>query len=144
MSDVQGIIFKEIHVPIRYDPEALVRSCLRYGTEDLLVGQILVYRNMDGHGLLDTLENIRKEQAIAKPMDAKQDNKLGEYERKIIALESRVRKLVQTFDAYLSTRRHFVDIHKRNVKKREISTAIRHRNVAAHVGDALGDAVVYI
>ena len=59
-------------------------------------------------------------------------------------MESRVRNLGQCSKGYLSIRRRFLDVYKREIKAElKGSKAIRAGNLIAHEGDALGDAVLF-
>ena len=69
-----------------------------------------------------------------------------EHQKRISSLESRVRYLVQSSEGYLTIRRRFLDLYKRDIKGIEELKglkAIREGNLIAHEGDALGDAVLF-
>ena len=71
---------------------------------------------------------------------------IGEHQKEILSLKSHVRLLTQCSEGYLTIRRRFLDVYKRDVKDMEElkgSKAIREGNSIAHEGDALGDAVLF-
>ena len=127
----------------------MVKSRLRDGAEHVTIGQIgnnLVYANLGGHWILEELEQIKaKDEKRASQID-KQARQIDEHQKQISYLESRVRRLVQSSEGYLSIRRRFLDVYKRDIKAMEElkgSKAIREGNIIAHEGDALGDAVLF-
>ena len=147
---------EEIQVPARQDPEPLIKSRLRDGAEHVTMGQSghkLVYANPGGRGILWELEQMRMEVNILKTKDETNTSQIGEHQKQIVehqkhisSLESRVKRLVQCSDGYLSIRRRFLDVFKRDImdmKELKGSKAIREGNSRAHEGDALGDAVVF-
>ena len=72
--------------------------------------------------------------------------KIGEHQKEISSLKSHGRTLAQCSEGYLSIRRRFLDVYKRDIKDMEElkgSKAIREGNSIAHEGDALGDAVLF-
>ena len=72
--------------------------------------------------------------------------RIDEDQKHISSLESHVKRLVQCSDGYLSIRRRFLDVFKRDImdmKELKGSKAIREGDSRAHEGDALGDAVVF-
>ena len=127
----------------------MVKSRLRDGAEHITIGQIgnnLVYANSGGHGILEELEQIKREMHILTAKDEKRASQIDEHQKQISSLESRVRHLVQSSEGYLSIRRRFIDVYKRDIKAMEGlkgSKAIREGNIIAHEGDALGDAVLF-
>ena len=71
---------------------------------------------------------------------------IGEHQKEILSLKSHVRLLTQYSEGYLSIRRRFLDVYKREIKDMEELKglkAIREGNLIAHEGDALGDAVLF-
>ena len=71
---------------------------------------------------------------------------IGEHQKEISSLKSHGRTLAQCSEGYLSIRRRFLDVYKRDIKDMEElkgSKAIREGNSIAHEGDALGDAVLF-
>ena len=72
---------------------------------------------------------------------------ISEHQKQISSLESRVSLLTQSSEGYLSIRRRFLDVYKRDIKAMEElkgSKAIRKGNTIAHEGDALGDAMLFV
>jgi hypothetical protein len=147
--DVSAILFEEIHVPSQQDAEPLIKSRLRDGAEHVTIGQIgnnLVYANSGGHGILEELEQMKREMKILMAKDEKKASQIEEHQKHISSLETRVGHLVQSSEGYLSIRRRFLEVYKRDIKAMEElkgSKAIREGNLRAHEGDALGDAVVF-
>ncbi|MCJ1373734.1 hypothetical protein MMC20_004963 [Loxospora ochrophaea] len=147
--DVSGILFEEIQVPSHQNAEPLIKSRLRDGAEHVTIGQIgnnLVDANSGGHGILEELEEMKREMNILMAKDEKRASQIDEHQRQISSLESRVRQLVQSSEGYLSTRRRFLDVYKRDIKamnELKGSKAIREGCRTAHEGDALGDAVLF-
>ena len=110
------------------------------------VGNKLVYANTGGHGILGALEQLRRDVDILIAKDEKMTSQIDEHQKKISSLESRVRNLVQSSEGYLTIRRRFLDVYKRDTKGMEElkgSKAIRKGNLIAYEGDALGDAVLF-
>jgi len=134
----------------------LIKSRLRDEAERVTIGQVgnkLVYGNSGGHGILEELEQMKgkidilmaKDETKTSQIDEHQ-TKIDEHQKKISSLESRVRRLVQSSGGYLSIRRRFLDVYKRDIKAIEElkgSKAIRKGNLIAHEGDALGDALLF-
>ncbi|KAK3176307.1 hypothetical protein OEA41_007630 [Lepraria neglecta] len=154
--DIHAIVFEEIPVPSQQDPETLAKSCLRNGVEHVTMGHNgdkVVYANSGGHGILRDLEEMKRTVAMLVANDEKKTSKIDKHEKhidelqkKTTYLESRVRNLVQSSEGYLMIRRRFLDVYKRDIKGMEElrgSKAIRDRNLIAHEGDALGDAVLF-
>lgn len=74
-------------------------------------------------------------------------SQIDELQKHNSSLESRVRLLAQSSENYLSIRRRFIDVYKRDIKGMEGikgSRAIREGNLMAHEGDALGDAELFV
>lgn len=70
--------------------------------------------------------------------------KVDEHMEEILTLKSRVGLLVQSSDGYLTIRRRFLDVYKRDVLGELTgSKAIQEGNSIAYEGDALGDAVLF-
>ena len=139
------MVFEEIDkLPVQ-DPEPLIKSRLRDAAEHITIGQAgnkVVYANSGGHGILGELEDMKMKMDI---LIAK-TSQIDEYQKKNSSLESRVKLLTQTSEGYLSVRRRFLDVYKRDIKGMEElkgSKAIREGNQIAHEGDALGDAVLF-
>ena len=89
---------------------------------------------------------MKREMNILMAKDEKRASQIDEHQRQISSLESRVRQLVQSSEGYLSTRRRFLDVYKRDIKamnELKGSKAIREGCRTAHEGDALGDAVLF-
>ncbi|KAL2055085.1 hypothetical protein ABVK25_004423 [Lepraria finkii] len=150
--DTNVMVFEEIDKLPQQDPEPLIKSRLRDGAEHITIGQAgnkLVYANSGGHGILGELEDMKMKMdiLIAKISQIdKHQKEIDEYQKKNSSLESRVKLLTQTSERYLSIRRRFLDIYKRDIKGMEElkgSKAIREGNQIAHEGDALGDAVLF-
>ncbi len=110
------------------------------------VGDKLVYGNTRGHGLLEEIEEMKKDIAILMARDKKKADQIGEHQKEIVSLKKRVKLLSQSSEGYLSIRRRFLDVYKRDVKEMrglQGSNAIREGNLAAHEGDAIGDAMLF-
>ena len=117
------------------------------------VGNNLVYANSGGHGILGELEQMKGTMEILMAENKKNTSQIDkhqkqtdEHQKHISSLESRVRRLVQSSEGYLTIRRRFLDVYKRDIKAMEElkgSKAIRDGNLRAHEGDALGDAVLF-
>ncbi|KAL9640853.1 MAG: hypothetical protein Q9164_000011 [Protoblastenia rupestris] len=83
---------------------------------------------------------------ILMARDEKRASQIDEHQKRISSLESRVGHLTQSSEGYLSIRRRFLDIYKRDIKvieKLKSLKAIREGNLIAYEGDALGDAVLF-
>ena len=145
-----------MRVPIQQDPEALAKSRLRDGAEHVTMGQSennLVYANSGGHGVLQRLEQMERKIMVLESKDEQKSSQIkehqkdiDEFKKNISFLECRVRQLGQTSEGYLSIRRRFIDVYKRDVKGMEEfkgSKAIYEGNIKAHNGDALVDAVLF-
>ncbi|MCJ1223396.1 hypothetical protein MMC12_000036 [Toensbergia leucococca] len=146
-----AVLFEEIHVPSQQDAEPLIKSRLRDGAEHVTIGQIgkrmsTQIREGFRHGILEELEQMKREMSILTAKDEKRASQIDEHQKQISSLESRVRHLVQSSEGYLSIRRRFLDVYKRDMEAMEElkdSRAIREGNIIAHEGDALGDAVLF-
>ena len=73
------------------------------------VGNNLVYANSGGHGILEELEQVRMKMDILMAKDEKKtiqidkhQKQIDEHQKHISSLESRVRRLVQSSEGYLS------------------------------------------
>ncbi len=150
------MVFEEIHVPAKQDPEPLIKSCLRDGAERVTMGQAgnnLVYANSAGHGVLEDLENLKKQIAILMAKDEGRASQIVQHQQQIVqhqqqiaSLEKQVSRLSQSSEGYLAIRRRFLDVYKRDIKGMEEvkgNKAIREGNIIAHEGDALGDAALF-
>ena len=96
--------------------------------------------------VLGKLKKINEKVDILMSKDEQKTRQIDEHQKMILSLESRVRRLVQSSEGYLSIRRRFFDIYKRDIKAmRELkgSKAIREGNLIAHEGDAVGDADLF-
>ncbi|KAL9026720.1 MAG: hypothetical protein Q9196_004653 [Gyalolechia fulgens] len=101
---------------------------------------------MRGHRTLEELEQMKREINILMAKDEKKTSQIKQAQKQISSLESRVSVLVQTSEGYLSARRRFLDVYKRDIKVMEElkgSKAIREGNIIPHEGDALGDAALF-
>ena len=71
---------------------------------------------------------------------------LGEQQKEITSLKRHVGRLIESSEGYLSIRRRFLAIYRRDVKGEEVlqgSETIPEGNMRAHEGDALGDAILF-
>lgn len=103
--DVHAIVFEEIHVPSQQDPEPLAKSRLRNGVEHVTIGQVgdnLVYANPGGHGILASLEQMKRTMEILVAKDEEKTSQIDEQQKQLSSLESRVRHLVQSLEGCLS------------------------------------------
>ncbi|KAL2059455.1 hypothetical protein ABVK25_000748 [Lepraria finkii] len=150
--ETNAIVFEEIHMLPLQDPEPLIKLRLRDRAEHITMGQAgnkLVYANSGGHGVLGELADMKMKLDILIAETSQIDEhqkEIDEYQKKNSSLESRVKLLTQTSERYLSIRRRFLDIYKRDIKGIEElkgSKAIREGNQIAHEGDALWDAMLF-
>ena len=120
------------------------------------MGQVedkVVYGNPNGYGLLEDMEEMKRNVAILLAKDSKKAEEIGvltegmgEHNKEIVALKQKVKLLTQSSEGYLCIRRRFLDVYRRDVKQIKQysgSRAIREGNVIAHEGDAVGDAILF-
>ena len=148
VTDVTAAVFERINVPSLQDPEPLVKSRLRDEAEQVTIGETennIVFANTGGFGVLEGLEQIKRDIKILMAKDDKMTSHIEELQQNVSYLESRVGCLVQSSEGYLSIRRRFLEVYKRDVKmeKPENSKANQEGNIVAHEGDALGDAALF-
>ncbi|KAL9608937.1 MAG: hypothetical protein Q9167_006260 [Letrouitia subvulpina] len=121
--------------------------------ERVIMGQVgdkLVYANPKGQSFLEDMHEkldllIAKEETSQTKL-SKHDMMFAEMDRRIASLEGRVRVLTQSSEGYLTIRRTFLEVYKRDIRGTEMtkgSKAIQEGNRIALVGDALGDAQLF-
>ncbi len=123
--------------------------CLTIGQS----GDKIVYGNEGGHSILARLGTIEDEITALKAKDTKRAAETSQLQKEMLStrkemLSTRkdVKRLEQNCEGYLAIRRRFLDVYKRDVKGLETHTgtrAIKEGNVAAHQGDAIGDATLF-
>ena len=109
-------------------------------------GDSLVYGNSGGHGLLEDYGNMNRKMDILMARDESRKSQVEQVAKRVSSLEITVRRLTRSSEGYLSIRRRFFDVYKRDimaVEELKGSKAIQEGNMLAHEGDALGDAVLF-
>lgn len=149
-------MYQKYHVPPQDNLEMSVKSGLRNEAERMALDQVgdkLVYGNSGGIMLLQDMQEMKDDLAILKSKEQSREAKDGERARDIVvlqkdvvALRKEVRLLAQNSEGYLSIRRRFLDVFKRDIRNMQElrgSKSIRGGNVVAHHGDAVGDAFLF-
>lgn len=115
----------------------------------LTIGQFgdkIVYGNEGGHSILARLGTIEDEITALKAKDTKRAAETSQLQKEMLSTRKDVKRLEQNCEGYLAIRRRFLDVYKRDVIGLETHTgtrAIKEGNVAAHQGDAIGDATLF-
>lgn len=104
-----------------------------------------MYGNKGGLGILEKLDMLLENDSRQMSLIMANQKNLDENQKNISSLESRVRLLAPGSDNYMSIRRRFIDVYKRDGKGMDElrgSKAIRDGDAKAHHGDALSDALL--
>lgn len=82
-----------------------------------------MYGNAQGLGLLEDMNELRKDMAILKSQmaaltlrDAKRETEKKESSEEMLALKGRVSRLVDSSDSYLAIRRRYIAVFKGTLK----------------------------
>ena len=92
------------------------------------------------------IEKLEKQIEELEKQIEEHQKQIEEHQKEITSSKSHVGRLTESSESYLSIRRRFLAIYKRDVKGEEVlqgSEAIREGNVRVYEGDALGDAILF-
>ena len=116
-------------------------------------GDEVVHAKSGGQSLLGELSEMKRSITILLSNDERMTEQIEklrmqteELQKEITSLERHSGRLIESSESYLSDRRRFLDVYRRDVKGEEVlqgSKAIREGNGRAHEGDALGDAMLF-
>ena len=145
---VTAAIFEEVNVPPSEDPEPFVKSRLRDEAEKVIIGETenkIVYAKTGAFRVFEKLDRMTRDIEILQAQDGTMTSHIEELRQKVSYLDGRVNCLTQSSEGYLSIRRRFLDVYKRDImmEKPISSKAIQAGNISAHEGDALGDAALF-
>jgi hypothetical protein len=107
-------------------------------------GDRLAYGNRLG---LELLQETDRSNSRFESLEAALAAHQAETARKITALENEVRVLKLASDGYAKIRQRFLDVYRRDILKDQSAKAVTMigvGNAAAHAGDAVIDAGLYI
>lgn len=105
------------------------------------------YGNQADRGLLEDIHDMKERIKRLNDWMAKMDTQMADHEAQIADLQDRVEILTTDVEGYHGIRHRFTDTHRRDAPRNvteQGSIRINEGNIAAHEGDAITDAMLYI
>ena len=129
---------------------AVLTEALTSGTLDQ-IGDRLIYGNPSGIRTLQELEELKaltlRIQAETRHKTEENRHKTERLEEELKSLKGRVEILTAASEGYMDIRARFIDVYKRDrhdeTPRPVARSIIQAGNIAAHHGDAVGDALLY-
>src|SRR5262249_22110167 len=107
----------------------------------------LTYGNQAGRDLLEDRHDMRERMKRMEDRLTDQGNQLADQGNQIADLQNQVSLLKQTSEGYQKIRHRFLDVYRRDFLNTLAPLGranIHEGNTAAHEGDAIADAALYI
>ena len=110
-------------------------------------GERNTYGNQADRGILEDIHDMKEGIKRLNDWMAKIDTQMAGHQAQIADLQDRVQILATDVEGYHGIRHRFTDTHRRDVPRNvteQGSIRINEGNIAAHEGDAITDAMLYI